>query len=215
MNSMKYGVPIYRQCAHCQHAIEIHPLVDGSHSGSVLWSDGFIESLMMPEQAILAKCGNCAEVVWFTDLEPVNNPEPEQITGYNDLTTDDYLALLETPLSLDTERTIIFRALAWQKSNHSRRGKEMVKAYSEAEQKNMRELDALLGDEWENELIMKIEIARELGDFEKAAKLMEDIDFSIQVTHLTNQLRKLVEEKDPKVKAFQTQGLGDIDHIPK
>ena len=212
---MKYGTPIYRQCAHCDHAIEIHPLIEGSHAGSVLWSDGFIESLMMPEQAIVAKCDNCSKVVWLTDLKPVEAPETALITSYKILTAEDYLALLEQPLSLDKERSVILRTLAWQKTNHSRRGKERPKAYSEAEQKNMRELDALLGDEWENELVMKIEIARELGDFTKAEKLMEEVDFSPQISHLTNQLKQLIREHDSKVKAYQTQGLVDIDHTLK
>lgn len=203
---MKYGAPIYRQCAHCGYAIEIHPLIEGSHAGSVLWTDGFIESTTMPAQAIVAKCGNCPEVVWLTDLDPVEDPEPDRVTDYEKLNGEDYLALLEKPQSLDKNHTVLLRTLAWQETNHARRGKQVPKAHSEVEQNNMRALDALLGDEWENELIMKIEIARELGDFGKAEKLMEGIHFSPQITHLINQLRILIEGKDSKVKAVKTHG---------
>ena len=42
---MKYGAPIYRQCSHCNKAIEIHPLLEGSHSGSVLWTDGYVDAV--------------------------------------------------------------------------------------------------------------------------------------------------------------------------
>ena len=209
---MKYGALIYRQCTHCGQAIEIHPLIEGSHAGSVLWSDGFIESPSMPEQAILAKCDNCAKVVWLTDLDPVEEPATEQITAYKELTTEDYFAILELPAKLETERTILLRTMAWQKINHSRRGKEQPVAYSETEQRNMLELDALLSDEWENELFMKIEIARELGDFEKAKKLMNDVDFSPQISHLTRQLEIFIQNNDSKVKAFKTQDLGDFGH---
>ncbi len=211
---MKYGIPIYRKCAHCGHAIEIRPLIEGSHTGSELWSDGHVQSLMMPEQAILAKCDHCAEVVWLTDLAPVEKPEVELITGYKHLTAEEYLALLEQPLPEDRERTLLLRTMAWQKSNHARRGSKSPSTYSEAEQKNMRELDALLSDEWENELVMKIEIARELGDFDKAKKLMTDIDFSLHIKHLTDQLKQLVEEKDANVAVFQTKELPETDHTP-
>ena len=205
---MKYGAPIYRRCEHCEYAIEIHPLIEGSHRGSVLWSDGFIESTTMPEQAILARCDHCSAVVWLTDLEPVDNPETDRVTVYNELTPKDYLALVEDPRSLDKAHEVVLRTLAWQKGNDSRRGKEVPKAYSEAERRNMRELDDLLGEEEENELLLKIEIARELGDFQKAAKLMRNIAFSPQFTHFADQLKPLIAKKDSKVRAFTIVGLG-------
>lgn len=211
---MKYGIPIYRQCAHCGHAIEIRPLVDGSHTNSKMWSDGYVQSLMMPEQAILAKCDHCTKVVWLTDLAPLEKPEAELITGYQHLSAEDYLDLLALPLPEETERTVLLRTMAWQKSNHPRRGSKSPSAHSEAEQKNMLALDVMLNDEWENELVMKIEIARELGDFEKASSLMADVDFSIQIKHLTDQLKQLVEEKDANVAVFQTQDLPETDHTP-
>ena len=55
---------------------------------------------------------------------------------------------------------------------------------------------------------MKIEIARELGDFKKAARLMRDVDFSTQVTHLSDQLKQQVRKKDSELRAFKTRGLG-------
>ncbi len=204
---MKYGAPIYRRCEHCNYAIEIHPLIEGSHDGSVLWSDGFIESTTMPEQAILARCDNCEEVVWLTDLEPIDNPETDRVTAYSELTPKDYLALVEDLPSLDKAHAVVLRTLAWQKSNDSRRGKQVPEAYSEAERKNMRELDDLLREESENELLLKIEIARELGDFDKAAKLMRNIAFSPQFTHFADQLKPLIAKRDSKVRAFTIVGL--------
>ena len=100
------------------------------------------------------------------------------------------------------------RTLAWHRSNDSRRGRDVTTDYSEAEQKNMRELYALLGEEQENELLMKIEIARELGDFDNAAKLMRDTAFSTQFAHVTDQLKPLIEQKDSQVRAFTIPGLG-------
>ncbi len=205
---MKYGTPIYRQCVHCGFAIEIRPLIEGSHDGSLLWTDGYIESTTMPEQAILARCGNCAEVVWLSDLNSIEDPETDQVTGYRGLTADDYLSLVEDSSSLNKEHTVVLRTLAWQKSNQARRGAEAPEAYSAADRRNMQELDALLTEEWENELLMKIEIARELGDFRKAARLMRDVDFSTQVRHLADQLKQLVKKKDSAVTAFKTKGLG-------
>ncbi len=205
---MKYGAPIYRRCGQCEYAIEIHPLIEGSHHGSVLWSDGFIESTTMPEQAILARCDNCAEVVWLTDLEPVDDPETDRVTAYSELTPKDYLALVEDPPSLDKAHAVVLRTLAWHRRNDSRRGKDVTTDYSEAEKKNMRELYALLGEEQENELLMKIEIARELGDFDNAAKLMRNIAFSPQFTHFADQLKPLIAKRDSKVRAFTLVGLG-------
>ncbi len=204
---MKYGAPIYRQCAHCNKAIEIHPLVDGSHSGSVLWTDGYVDALMMPEQAIVARCKTCEQVVWLTDLEPLEEPDEATITGYRELHAQDYLDLVENASSADKERMIMLRTWAWQKSNHVRRGKREAPLITERERNNMSELDALLSDEWENELVMKIELAREQGDFEQAEAFMEDVDFSPQILHLVNQLKQMIEKRDSAVNAFETRGL--------
>jgi hypothetical protein len=203
---MKYGEPIYRRCTGCGHAIEIHPLIEGNHDGSVLWTDGFIESSTMPGQALVAKCGACSEVLWLTDLAPVEAPVASSATSYETLTAGEYFNLLEDLEGLDTDRVCVLRMLAWHEGNHARRGAAVPQELSELELKNLRELDALLGEEWENELLMKIEIAREMRQFGTAKRLMKNVDFSPQVAHLAKQLHRLLEEKSAAPRPFATKG---------
>ncbi len=211
---MKYGAPIYRQCSHCNKAIEIHPLLEGSHGGSVLWTDGYVDAMMMPEQAIVASCKSCEQVVWLTDLEPLEEPDEDTVTSYRELKAREYLDLVEKESSADKERMLMLRTWAWQKSNHARRRKAKASPFTDRERNNMFELDALLSDEWENELLMKIELARELGNFEQAEKYMEDVDFSPQVLHLVKQLNQMIKDRESAVSAYRTRDLPPIDAAP-
>jgi hypothetical protein len=61
---------------------------------------------------------------------------------------------------------------------------------------------------------MKIELARELGNFEQAENYMEDVDFSPQVLHLIKQLKQMIDDRDSAVNAFRTRDLPPIDAAP-
>ena len=205
---VKYGEPVYRRCTGCPGAIEIRTLIEGDHDGSVLWTDGFIESSTMPDQTLLARCGACGKVVWLPDLEPVEVSGDDRKTSYEALSVQEHFDLLEDVHSLRADRVIVLRTLAWQKANHARRSATAPDELSEAELKNLQALDAMLGEKWENELLMKIEIAREMKQFVKAQRLMKDVDFSPQVTHLARQLYELIAKRDAIPRAFATKGQG-------
>jgi hypothetical protein len=211
---MKYGAPIYRQCSHCHKAIEILPLIEGSHSGSVLWTDGYVDAMMMPEQAIVARCNNCDQAQWLTDLDPLEEPDEETVTGYQEIDAEGYLDLAENSQSLDKERMVMLRTWAWQKFNHPRRGKREAPPLTDRGRNNILTLDALLSTEWENELLMKIELARELGLFDQAEQLMEEVDFSPQILHLIRQLKRMIENRDSAVRAYKTRGLSETSTTP-
>jgi hypothetical protein len=202
---MKYGPPIHKECCHCESPIEILPLVEGSHTGSVLWSDGYMNSPMMPKQEIIAKCNSCNEVVWLIDLPTVvigeeNQELKDKITGYTALNQQESFDILETEhyQELPTELQIYLRVQAWHFGNKQRRGKAEQAPFTDVELANMSALADLLDLQDPHSRVMKAELYRELGQFEQAMKTL-DFMFDAQVEPIVDKIKKQAEQQSTQI----------------
>jgi hypothetical protein len=198
---MKYGPPVHKECCFCESPIEVLPLIEGSHTGSILWSDGFMDSPMMPKQEIIAKCGSCQEVVWLIDLPTVvigedNQELKDKITGYTPLTEDESFAILDTEhyQELPFELQIYLRVQAWHLGNKARRGKNDPADYSDEELANMQALSELLDLSDPHSRLMKAELYREQGKFEQAIEAL-DFLFDQQVEPIVNKIKQGAEQQ--------------------
>ncbi len=199
---MKYGQPIYKKCCFCDSPIEVLPLLEGRHTGSILWSDGFMNSPMMPKQEIIAKCDHCKEVVWLIDLENMvieadNQAVKNKITRYTALNEQELFAIIETEhyKQLPPELQVYLRVEAWHIGNKERRGKTETQAFSKLERENMIALVALLDLGDPQSRVMKAELQRELGEFNSCIEILDYL-FDPQFEPIVAKIKEQAELKN-------------------
>jgi len=176
---MTPGPTIIKKCAKCAGLIAEHTIGSGNNFGAVFWTDGKMEAPMLPDHPWLVKCPHCSALLWIDEqaeigeVEPYAGPMPKEFKGakrYKTPTLRDYLTfLLEPPRNRRKMRYVRLRA--WWAGNDSRREACTPSPLSKRERQNLNEFHPLLGRNPEDRL-MKAEIFRELGEFDKALKLL-------------------------------------------
>lgn len=194
---LEFGTSEYKACTHCQSAIEIVPLLSGNTLGGQLWSDGFLEADQMPEQDLLGRCRHCNEIICLTDLQP--HPQQEGFADNNDysylsLTLTDYEKLLQQLGDIAEYYHAYLRIKFWQRSNDQRRHSNSMSPLTEQEQQNLQALLLLLDNEDASRLL-KTEIYRQQGEFERAQRELSD-PFDHRVSEVVVRLKQLVREKN-------------------
>lgn len=184
------------KCSNCSVLIEeisggLHDVMAfGSSSQKGLkWSDGkkyiTFSSLLSSMHSIcfsnpnIIKCYNCKEVLWRTDLEEI--VKYSSYTFYRDENILKSAKKYITPTYIDyiqfaentTKKEYIkhCRIEAWHMDNEKRRNKN--KLYIPLEKKeinNLLKLLEILSDK--NDCLLKVEIYRELGDFDKSLEIL-------------------------------------------
>ena len=197
INATSYGKPIYKKCSYCTGAIEVEQLNSGNTFGAKYWTDGKREAPMLPDTFWLVKCPHCKALLWIDEQEEIEKMsnaekyiEPE--------VTDYYQVLKDDTLSEKKERYLRMRA--WWKSNDERRGAQSNLPLSADERGNLKRLFNLLDSEDYD--FMKVEIKRELGEFDTAKKILD------QSTTMNNKkvelfMRKLIDEKSTTLKEIK------------
>ena len=158
------------------------------------------------------------------NLQDLNYPPPDYSLNYAEHFIPDLLNLLKNTEELSTQRELHLRLLLWQyindfarnapkgfirifKSKHNKVGydEKMYKSYKETRLENLNRLLELLqkaeGPDYEDTEIRIIEIERELGNFEKAKTLIENLDPIIEHNHkaFVNKSLKLIAKKRNQV----------------
>ena len=106
----------------------------------------------------------------------------------------DYAALLEGIEDIAEQFHVYLRLRFWQLNNHARRGRRDAASLSDIERANLVELRTLLGNDDADRLI-KAEISRELGEFERAEALLTD-PVAPEFTPMVERLRPLVAARE-------------------
>ncbi len=140
------------------------------------------------------------------NLQDLNYPPPDYSLNYAEYFIPDLLNLLKNTEELSTQRELYLRMQLWQyindfvrntpkgfmqifKSKHDKEGynEKMYKSYKETRLENLNRLLELLQKveepDYEDAEIKLIEIERELGNFEKAKLLIENLDPIIEHNH--------------------------------
>ena len=106
----------------------------------------------------------------------------------------DMLRFLAEP-GLPRDKEIYLRMHAWWSANDAwRRVPNATPAFSKDQEQNLKALSDMLDESEPNQRILKAEIARELGEFEKCLRLLSQ-DFDERYGHAVGFIRKLAEEK--------------------
>lgn len=211
---------VTHKCPTCSNLIERDEILSGNTFDAVLWSDAKFEAPMLPDQPQLMKCPYCETALWVNELEKEGDEEEEfdiifdfiefekpesvekiQAKPCQPLVVDDYKKLLKTnAYPVIQERYL--RLTLWWMGNDKRRTSEQKIPLSEDEMENLNAFLLILDEENTNDLIMKVEILRELKEFDSAKKLLakfieiNDKRFS----NVIRQLKVLIENKDESVR---------------
>ena len=193
------GPTLIKKCSACGGLIEEETLISGNTCGAVFWTDGEFYAPMMPDQPELVKCPHCKALLWIEELEVVGDDGrnryddfvPVVIAGLDSQTARpytmpsiwDYFRLLKNELP-GLDRECYLRLRAWRAGNRKRRGSEYLPGMfrikngdplaplSRAEIDNMDTLSGLLDEDDDEDRLLKAELLRELGYFEKCLGLL-------------------------------------------
>jgi len=178
---MTRGESIYRTCPSCQKLLIERTLNSGNTFGARFWTDGKMVAPMLPETPALVRCAHCSALLWLADADEVSPgkrramPGDVQAESPVELEERDFLEALEQKLARDDHEEKYIRMKAWHARNDafrndSQNGQTEVTA---ATSDNMKALYVLLDEAEPNERVMKAELARELGRFDDAMKVLD------------------------------------------
>ena len=208
---MSPGKTLIKQCSQCSQLIAETTLRSGNTFGAVFWTDGKCVAPMMPELPEIIQCPQCHTNLWLADLEqvgeldpsgesPAEGFSPDDVCDFDELRPEDYRAVLDTE-GLKDDREINLRISLWWLENDPRRGEDSPAPLSETERENLLELAGLLDETNNNQLIMKAELFRELGDFANAIMLLEELDDE-ETASAVSTIRTLAQQEVTQVKTF-------------
>ena len=162
----------------------------------------------------------------FDDVDPFADDDSEelrwkytqQFPKSRSLSESDWLTALESGVFGASERQIGARITIWHLSNDQvRKDTSLAVEYSAAQEENMLRLLHLLEmaaskeqrrkSAAEENLLMRAEILRELGNFETARTTLNEIKTGFKSER--EQIARLIEAKDRRVCAFQTDESRD------
>ncbi len=185
---------IYKQCAHCGAPIKLTTVLPHHSPGGTLWSDGYLEIPGVPEPPVLGKCRACGAIGCLAELATIENAVPPASEAeYNvvPLTLDDYALLLDNLEEIAAPFHPYLRIRFWQLNNNRRRREDDAIPLSDVERANLTELLQLLGEEDANRLL-KVEILRQLQEFEVAKKVLGAISTDMANGRLDDKYAPLI-----------------------
>jgi hypothetical protein len=169
-----YPMPIVRECPHCKAHVVHEETVSGNTIGAKFYTDGKQDAPMLPDHPWLAKCPMCGGLFWVVKAHEVEigfdaakgKPQVNAPSG------KEMLDFLAGP-ALPKDKEIYLRMRAWWAGNDVGRWLPNPKStFSKEHVENLKALSALLDESKSDQRIIKAEIAREMGNFEKCLNLL-------------------------------------------
>jgi len=202
---MKYGKEIYKECNHCGGSLTLRPLLEVNARTATLWSDGYVDSPMVPQQSLLVKCGHCKAEVWLPELKASVLECEDQAMEYLSLDEDGLWSLLDEYGQQPSEHQLYIRLNLWQLANHKyRREKPIPVEWSTRERTNMKDLLSILDMNSAQERLLAAELLRQLGDFDSAeGPLLAPLEGS--AFEVSKQISQRIKHKQQQVFKCQLQ----------
>lgn len=206
------GPTLIKKCNRCDGLMKQRTIASGNNFGARYWTDGKVDTPMLPDTPMVVVCPHCGKVDWLKNFVEVGEipgprgfgvPLPEYDLSFEDLpfievpTGDDYLGFIEST-ELIHDQEFYLRWTYWHLMNDARRKSSALLPLGIDEVENLQRLLVLIKSPSESIRLAKAEIHRELGDFESCAKLL-DYDFSEEFIPTAVAIYMLQEEKNPYV----------------
>jgi len=176
--------------------------MSGNTIGASFWTDGKCEAPMLPETPWLVKCPTCGQLVWLDEAKELGERPFGRsslwpgVHEYVELYELDYLEALTTNFSDSLEKVHYMRMRAWWAANDRLRiqTNEGTTSPSGETRENMESLFTSLSEADEQQRLMKAELARELGQFEEAERLLS-VKYSDQLQQAVERISELVNQR--------------------
>jgi hypothetical protein len=191
-----YPALIVRECPHCRALVVQEDTLSGNTIGAKFYTDGKREAKMLPDHPWLAKCPACSGLFWIDE-------SLEMATGFDAAkgkqqvlapSEKELLRFLSGP-ALPRDKELYVRVSAWRSANDTWRwNPNATPAFSKDQVQNLHALSEMLNETEPNQLILKAEIARKLGEFDNCLGLLSH-PFDGRYGHAVGFIKKLAEEK--------------------
>ena len=211
-------------CPKCKGLAKYMTLVSGNTFGARLWTDGKQVAPMLPLPPAVVKCLHCGECYWLAKAKRRwfvglwmrwMKPAWAAVQGVQEPTEEQYHRAIERGLATTPEQEKDLRVLAWWRGNDAFREapikplqpnrKALARAIPRAQgpwRKNLEALTHLLDETDETGRLMKVEVLRELGQFESAKQLLSCIDSS-ELAAVVGKLHSLCTSGDTCVRELR------------
>lgn len=200
-------------CPSCGASARYRTALSGNTFGATYWTDGRRVAPMLAELAQFVRCGSCASYYWLRDVigdDDVlidDRADGDQLPHIEPANESEMLAALRAGQVVGTESERQLRVLAWWLSNDRYRAPGSMPlagpdGLTEARRGNLRALLPLLDECDDNDMIMRAEIHRELGDFASAQRQLDEITDE-RFAAVIRQLRELCEAGDTQVRQLR------------
>lgn len=169
-----------------------------------IYSDGKTLSPELDEALEVATCVKCAELFWLEDVEKSGVVATEEMPSIKAPSIKQYVEMLDADVVTTDEEEILRMELLWAFNDRVRAGGEPFVDEGDKAiwEKNIAVLNKILDDTDIYSRLLKAELARECGDFDRA----EAIVSKIKEGHLVNikhQMLNAIHHKEQKVIKFE------------
>jgi hypothetical protein len=199
------GPTLVRECPSCSgHVIET-TMASGNTFGALFWPDGKMEAPMMPSYAAYVGCAHCKTSFWIENIKEVGRFSwGEKITdifpdaiGYKEPTEEIFLqGLKEADLTKNKE--IYLRSNLMRLYNDINRDQKVQRPATQAQIDNWKRLLEILGTEPTADKLLKGEVYREMGEFDKAEATLKG-EFDEDYLQSLDILDELIKARDSRV----------------
>ena len=182
------------ECPFCNGKTSYRKIVSFYSRQILVWTDGF----STVSQPYVVKCPNCGHCFIMDDVKKSERQKglnKDEVNELQEPSLKELYHLINHRSNLTTQQEIRVRIqIWWYENNRFRSAHGNNLSLDEKFISNLQKLESLLNENIENERIMKIEINRELNNFEKAKSLF-DYNFSRRSKLIINLLKDLIERK--------------------
>jgi hypothetical protein len=206
-------------CPHCQGLAKYMTLMSGNTFGASVWTDGKQIAPMLPRSPAVVRCRHCKRFYWLASAEEVGtlvrwggdgshvDPTWTSVEEVEEPSEEEYYAAIEGNLASDRRQERFLRIFAWWRGNDPLRerlstGVASVTTRPNAWRRNLEALAELLNEDDENDLVMKAEVLRELGEFGAAIDVLSRVG-SPEYRDVVRQIRSLCDREDSDVKQLR------------
>ncbi|CAM8334295.1 hypothetical protein MCEHALH13_00146 [Candidatus Methylopumilus universalis] len=205
------GNTYIRECPQCSGKFTQPTMASGNTFGAKFWPDGKMDAPMMPDYPAYAGCPHCKGTFWVDDTKVVNSLGYDEEREIPDLTLDSnqtpipyknptkkiYLQGLND-LNITKENEIYLRSKLMQIYNDVNRDQKVQHSPIDPQIENWNRLLEILDSKETQEKLLKVEIYREMGNFEEAKKAFTG-EFDEEYMDTMDMLDKLIEARDSRV----------------
>ena len=203
-----FGPPIIEKCTECSGLLRRDIMASDNTFGATFWTDGYTDDCF--DESWLIKCPHCEALIWSDEIEKVNAIDDidskknyERSKPCELLKVEDYFEKLKEN-NLDSRKLKYIRMRIWWMENSKRRNTDDKIKLSDKERDNLLKLYDLLSFLDDDELLLKAEIKRELGEFKEAEAILEK-PISNDLRRVASTILKLARQQNEvvaKIKSF-------------